>query len=110
MLRRRLLASGLVAIAAVAVPVAHASSSNRAGCADARRAVAHYAGGVRLAHPPQSLVPCATETGFFTGETTIGVTKQGTVWLSAANWEWALARSRDNGAHWTAYNVPGPQA
>ena len=40
-------------------------------------------------------MPCATETGFYTGETGIGVTRQGTVWFSAANWEWALARSRD---------------
>ncbi|MDQ1695521.1 MAG: hypothetical protein QOJ03_874 [Frankiaceae bacterium] len=60
--------------------------------------------------PPRRLAVCATETGFFTGETTIAVTKQGTVWMSAANWEWALARSNDKGRHWTAYTVPGPQA
>jgi hypothetical protein len=32
------------------------------------------------------------------------------VWFSAANWEWALARSGDDGAHWQAFTVPGPQA
>jgi hypothetical protein len=66
--------------------------------------------GVRVAHPPRHLMVCTTETHHFTGETTIAVTKQGTVWLSAADWEWALARSNDNGAHWSAYTVPGPQA
>jgi hypothetical protein len=108
--RRLLLAFALVATAGVAAPAARASSAGRTGCDRHHPAVAHYPGGLRVAHPPRRLVPCATETGFFTGETTIAVTRQGTVWLSAANWEWALARSRDNGAHWTAYTVPGPQA
>jgi hypothetical protein len=106
---RWLLASSVVVVGAVVVPAAHASSTG-AGCDSRRPAVAHHAGGVRVAHPPRKLVPCATVTGFYTGETTIAVTGKSTVWLSAANWEWALARSGDNGGHWSSYAVPGPQA
>src|SRR3954468_16423082 len=80
-----------------------------AGCAPSRPAVAHYAGG-QIVPAPQKRVPCATETGFYTGETGIGVSPNGTVWFSAADWEWALVRSRDNGAHWERFTVPGPQA
>src|SRR4051812_15203912 len=109
---RRRWAAGAVAtlaLGAVAMPTASARDTH-AGCTSSRRVVAHLAGGVRVAHPPRHLVVCATDTGHFTGETTIAVTKKGTVWLSAADWEWALARSNDNGAHWSAYTVPGPQA
>jgi len=108
--QRALLAAASLALGVAAVPAAHAIGSNRTGCVTARPAVAHRAGGVRVVPAPRRLVPCATKTGCFTGETTIAVTKQGTVWLSAADWEWALARSTDDGAHWSAYTVPGPQA
>jgi len=111
MSRRRAIAAVAVA-AAVAAPLASAQASahrNTGGCATARPAVAHYAGGVPVAHPAKTLIPCTSETGYFTGETTIAVTHH-TVWLSAANWEWALARSNDLGGHWSAYTVPGPQA
>jgi hypothetical protein len=103
-----LAAAGLLCAVAV-LPAAHASSPS-VSCAHSRLAVAHHGGGPALADPPRRLVSCVSETGFFTGETTIAVTKQGTVWLSAANWEWALARSTDAGRHWSAYGVPGPQA
>jgi hypothetical protein len=91
---------------AVATPQRAVST---AGCALGRPAIAHYAGGV-VASSLQKLIPCATDTGYYTGETTIGVTAAGTVWLSAANWESALARSTDQGAHWQSFTVPGPQA
>jgi hypothetical protein len=106
---RALLAAGLVATGVAAIPSASAGSA-RPGCAPGRPAVAHHAGGRRVARPPRRLIPCATETGYFTGETTIAVTGHGTIWLSAANWEWALARSTDGGSRWTAFTVPGPQA
>jgi hypothetical protein len=106
---RLLLAGGAVALGAAVVPAAHAGTS-RTGCEASRPAVAHHAGGVLVAHAPRRLIPCSTQTGYFTGETTIAVTRNGTVWLSAANWEWALARSTDKGAHWSAFAVPGPQA
>jgi hypothetical protein len=98
----------IVAVGLVLPPIAH-SQVSAAGCAPSRPAIAYNAGG-KLISPAQALVPCATETGFYTGETGIGVTKQGTVWFSAANWEWQLARSSDDGAHWEAFTVPGPQA
>jgi hypothetical protein len=79
------------------------------GCAPKRTTVTHRAGGKVLERAP-ARVACATETGYFTGETTIGVTDEGTVWFSAADWEWALVRSRDNGASWERFAVPGPQA
>src|SRR5687767_7411480 len=78
------------------------------GCDARRPAVVHRAGGEVLDRAPVR-VPCATETGHFTGETTIGVTDAGTVWFSAADWEWALVRSDDNGASWEKFVVPGPQ-
>lgn len=83
--------------------------SGGSGCDQSRRAVVHDGKGRRVgARSPR--VPCATETGFYTGETTIGVTEQGTVWFSAADWEWALVRSRDEGRTWEKFFVPGPQA
>ena len=80
-----------------------------AGCDDSRPADVHRAGGAP-ASAERDRVPCATETGFYTGETTIAVTQAGTVWFSAADWEWALVRSDDQGASWERYAVPGPQA
>lgn len=94
----------------VSAPAAQAATAPAPGCAPARPAVAYHAGGTLVSPAPLRIVPCATETGYYTGETGIGVTKQGTVWFSAANWEWALAKSEDAGAHWQAFTVPGPQA
>jgi hypothetical protein len=100
---------GAIALS-VALPGLAQASFSTAGCAPARPAVAYHAGAKAVSPAPKVLVPCATETGFYTGETGIGVTKQGTVWFSAANWEWQLARTSDSGARWTAFTVPGPQA
>jgi hypothetical protein len=107
---RRAIAA-LVSVAAIGVAAGPAAaSSNPAGCAPSRPARAYHASGAPVAPAPRKLVPCATETGYYTGETGIGVTQAGTVWFSAANWEWQLARSGDAGAHWQAFTVPGPQA
>ena len=102
------LAMVVVCAFAAAAPAAEGASLG-AGCAPSRPAVAYYAGG-QIVPAPQKRVPCATETGFYTGETGIGVSRNGTVWFSAADWEWALARSRDDGATWQRFDVPGPQA
>src|SRR4051812_18265088 len=93
---------------ALTAPAAQGASPG-AGCAPGRPAVAHYAG-AHVVPAPQKRIPCATETGYYTGETGIGVSPNGTVWFSAADWEWALGRSRDDGAHWDRFIVPGPQA
>lgn len=84
-------------------------SSLGAGCDEDRPAVTHRAGGELVDGAPER-VPCGTETGFYTGETTIAVSQEGTVWFSAADWEWALVRSDDQGGTWERYAVPGPQA
>jgi hypothetical protein len=79
------------------------------GCDPQRASVAHRSGGEVVQQPPLRIV-CATETGQYTGETTIGVTDSGTVWFSAADWEWALVKSHDQGETWEKFVVPGPQA
>lgn len=106
----RVLVVTALGCAAAVLPAAVAAPSRGPGCDPDRTAVAHYAGGKHVENPDRHLIACATETGYFTGETTIAVTDNGDVWLSAANWEWALARSKDLGGHWTAFTVPGPQA
>jgi hypothetical protein len=62
------------------------------------------------AKAPAKRVPCGSATGFYTGETGIAVAKNGDVWFSAADWEWALVRSSDDGVHWTKEVPTGPQA
>ncbi|MFT5223665.1 MAG: hypothetical protein ACI867_001988, partial [Glaciecola sp.] len=86
-----------------------ASATIGPGCDDGRPAVVHQSGGVPAA-AQRLRIPCGTETGAYTGETTIGVHADGTVWFSAADWEWALVRSQDDGATWETFSVPGPQA
>lgn len=78
-------------------------------CAPERASVTHTAGGAVLKRKPLR-VPCASETGYYTGETTIGVTNSGTVWFSAADWEWALVRTKDKGRTWERITPGGPQA
>src|SRR4051794_35027209 len=94
-------------VGALAGPVGAAAKVPAAGCAPSRAATAYYASGRAVSPAPRTLIPCATDTGYYTGETGIGVTAAGTVWFSAANWEWQLARSDDSGAHWHAFTVPG---
>ena len=68
--------------------------------------VAHRSGGriVRTAtHLP---IPCATETGFATSESSIAVNNRGAIFYSPANTENTMARSLDGGATW---NLVQPQ-
>src|SRR5690349_4684657 len=112
-LARNLALTAALAASFLLPGTAHAAktpSHASVGCASSRAAIAYHAGGQLVRPAPVTVVPCATETGFYTGETGIGVTKQGTVWFNAANWEWQLVRSSDDGAHWQAFTVPGPQA
>jgi hypothetical protein len=91
--------------------VGHAAGSNPAGpgCHPEWPVVTHHAGG-QVVTGAAGLIACANETGYYTGETGIGVTDNGTIWVQAADWEWALARSTDDGATWVDYTVRGPQA
>lgn len=110
--RRALLAAAAVALAAAGVVLAAPGSEARkveATCEPTRATVAHKAGGAVVKRTPLRIA-CASETGYYTGETTIAVTKQGTVWFSAADWEWALVRSADRGKTWERVTPGGPQA
>lgn len=91
-------------------PPSTAAPSLGPGCDHPQATVTHAAGGKRVRATGPVPVGCATETGYYTGETTIAATKDGSVYFSAANWEWALARTKDDGATWEDYTVPGPQA
>ena len=86
----RKMGMALVVAAALAV-TGTAQAKSGAGCDKQRPTWVHHAGGQGIDQPP-TLVPCSTETGFYTGETGIQVAPNGTVWFSAADWEWALAR------------------
>ena len=55
-------------------------------------------------------MPCGSETGYYTGETGIGVGRDGHVWFSAANWEYSMVRSSDEGRSWEKVTPEGPQA
>ena len=106
-LPRVLPALALAALAALVVP-SHAARPS-GPCSPGTPAVSYVPGGppVRTAHPR---VACASDTGYYTGETGIAVTKNGHVWFSAADWEWAMVRSTDNGRTWQRAAAEGPQA
>src|SRR5690242_4240 len=78
-------------------------------CRTGSPAVVHHAGGV-VAKARSRRVPCGSATGYFTGETGIAAAKNGDIWFSAADWEWGLVRSHDDGVHWDKVVPEGPQA
>ncbi|HUR51798.1 MAG TPA: sialidase family protein [Mycobacteriales bacterium] len=113
-MRTRLLASVAVAALAAAGVATAAPGKARpalaAGiCRTGSPAVTHHTGGV-VVKARVRRVPCGSETGYYTGETGIAVMRNGSVWFSAADWEWALVRSRDDGVTWERVAPEGPQA
>jgi hypothetical protein len=93
------------------------------GCDPQRRAVAHYAGGVRVPgrHEAGAPVPCMTFVGTTSEAADVGVTRRGSVFyapllensspppqntLQGPEW---VVRSRDGGAHWTKLDSGGPR-
>lgn len=96
----------------LSAPLAQASVGP--GCAANRPAIAHYAGGVVLAHqPPGAPVPCGMQTGYAGGESAIAVTNTGAVFYAPAVYTFAgvqaqyflgggsgFARSTDLGRSW----------
>jgi len=78
-------------------------------CRTSSPAVTHHAGGA-VVKTRVRRVPCGSATGHYTGETGIAVGRDGHVWFSAADWEWALMRSTDDGVHWEKVVPEGPQA
>ena len=101
-------ATALVGSALVLAPGGEASA--RSTCNPKAPSVAHHAGGKVVAGVRPARIPCASETGYYTGETGIAVTRDGHVWFSAADWEWAMVRSTDNGKSWQKIVPEGPQA
>jgi hypothetical protein len=100
----------VVSLAAVALVAAPSGSAAPGGmCRPGSPAVAHHAGGA-VVKVAAVRVPCGSETGYYTGETGIGVTRDGHVWFSAADWEWAMVHSVDNGRSWQRVVAEGPQA
>jgi hypothetical protein len=88
-------------------PPSEGATSDR--CLPGTPAISHLAGGAP-AKAKATRVACGVETGFYTGETGIAVTKQGSIWFSAADWEWAMVHSKDNGRTWQREAAEGPQA
>jgi len=80
------------------------------GCRPGDGAVVHRAGGAVVKSNKPMRIPCGSDTGYYTGETGIAVHPNGDVWFSAADWEWAMVRSRDNGRSWERVAAGGPQA
>jgi hypothetical protein len=98
-----------IAAVATAAPGKPRSALAAGMCRTGSPTVVHHAGGGVVKAPPRR-VPCGSETGFFTGETGIAVARNGSVWFSAADWEWALVRSVDDGVSWQKVVPEGPQA
>jgi hypothetical protein len=103
-----LLLSGLVGATLVTAAPTQAAKPFP-GCRPKAPTVAQRAGGAVVETRP-ARVPCGSETGYYTGETGIAVHPNGDVWFSAADWEWAMVRSQDNGRTWQRQTPAGPQA
>jgi hypothetical protein len=75
------LAAVLIALAAPAA----ANATTGPGCSPARRAVAHYSGGVVAEPQPMGApIPCGMQTGFAGGESAVAVTNSGAVFYAPA--------------------------
>jgi hypothetical protein len=86
------------------------------GCAPDRPAIPHHAGGIIVTLPPgqakKAPIPCATSTGYRTGEISLVVTKMGTLLFqpalaNATGTPVGVLRSTDKGASWTFINPDG---
>lgn len=108
---RRGVIGGVLAAALVAVPGAAHASATPPGCHPEWPVVAHEGGGRVVPAPAGSpaVVACATETGYATSESTIGVTRNGVIVYSPALTENSLARSLDLGATWSLSYPPDEQ-
>jgi len=94
--------AALVVMAAALVLTAQAQASV-AGCSRKLPVVAHRAGGLVVALPTGDVLPkaCASETGYATSESSLAVSKDGTLVYSPAESENSTARSSDGGFLWS---------
>lgn len=106
---RRATAPATLASLALLLPAAAAAAppAGAPGCAPGLPVVAHHAGGALVAAALPTA--CVTETGMAASESTIGVTRRGTIVYSPAISENSVARSLDGGATWSATYPPDEQ-
>jgi hypothetical protein len=107
-MRRAIVPAAFASLAVLApVPGAAAAPAGAPGCAPELPVVAHHAGGALV--PASLSTACVTETGMASSESTIGVTRRGTIVYSPAISENSVARSLDGGATWSATYPPDEQ-
>ena len=96
--------AGAAALALTAAAAGHAGPpalpGDAVGCHPSWP-VSVYDGAGQPATTATRVVPCVTETGFATSETSIGVTNDGALFFSPAGTENSMAISRDHGASWS---------
>jgi hypothetical protein len=94
--------AALIVIAAALALAAQAQAAV-AGCSRKLPVVAHRAGGTVVTLPTGEVLPkaCASETGYATSESSLAVSKDGTLVYSPAQSENSMARSLDGGFEWS---------
>jgi hypothetical protein len=105
------LLAGLCAclVAGLSPATARAATPHPAGCHPHWRVVAHRAGEIPVTVRGALPIPCASETGYATSETTIATTPNGALLFSPANTENSIVRSFDGGATWSLAYPPQMQ-
>jgi hypothetical protein len=116
-MRRRLTALAGLAVLAWASPASAAGP----GCAPHRPAVAHRAGGTRLARQPDNPpIPCLTTVGRTSESASVGTGKTGSLFFAPLNTNTSappqntlmgpenVVRSRDGGRTWKTLSSGGP--
>ncbi|MGI8609281.1 MAG: sialidase family protein [Candidatus Dormibacteria bacterium] len=93
----------------MALPARAAAPSLPPGCHAEWPVFVHYSGGIPAAPATPPPVPCATETGQATSETTVAVTNRGSLIFSPSQTENTLGRSADQGRSWTLVAPAGEQ-
>jgi hypothetical protein len=97
------LAAAALAVTAAALALAASAQATIAGCSRKLPVVAHRAGGLVVTLPARDVLPkaCASETGYATSESSLAVSKDGTLVYSPAASENSMARSLDGGFDWS---------
>jgi hypothetical protein len=90
-------------IACVFASAGHAWAATIVGCKRSLPVLAHRAGGaiVKLPKGDRLPVPCETETGYASSESSLAVTKDGALVYSPAETENSMARSLNDGGAWS---------
>src|SRR5436305_2379365 len=97
------LAAAALAVVAAALALTASAQATVAGCSRKLPVVAHRADGLVVTLPTRDVLPtaCASETGYATSESSLAVSKDGTLVYSPAESENSMARSIDGGSDWS---------